>query len=587
MIKLFWVAIAFVIGLALFFLIGAATARADSPIAELKNLKAGELAMTGFELTQREDIEINAVGARSSHDSRFFTYGWIIDADTREQVWSMQDDCGDMNHLSDYLYECEETTELRPGRYEVYYYVGRPFQILSEDDISINDLGELITLLGEALSSEKGKGFKLDSEDIEELGITLRAEISGKSYTPRMERPANVVVDFRRPGPNEYHRYGFKLSRETSLLIRAIGEYSDSYEQFVDGGWIINADTREKVWSMDKWNTDRAGGANKNRLFNGEVTLPAGDYIACYATDDSHDSKEWNAQPPVDPLNYGLLITTTKPEGISNIKPYNEAQNRIEIISMTRMHDDAFEKHGFRLKQKSAIHIIALGERSFGDNELTDMGWIVNADNMERVWEMTADNTVFAGGAAKNCLFDGIIELPAGNYIVYYRTDDSHAYNEWNDAPPFNPEEWGISLFGAEKGFSRSDFELTDKFQSGQGMIVNLTGLGDDVDTSQVFSLDKPTTLRIVALGEGRSGAMYDYGWIKNNETGKTVWKMRYGDTQPAGGAQKNRIETETITLPKGKYTATFITDDSHSLAGFNAAAPDNPEWWGMSIVKK
>lgn len=587
MIKFFWVVVALVVGLALFFIIGAATVRADSPIVELKNLKAGELATSGFELTKREDVEILAVGARSSRDSRFFTYGWIIDADTRDQVWSMQDDCGDLNHLSDYLYKCEETTQLEPGRYEVYYYVGRPFQLLSEDDISINDLGELMTLLGEALSSEKGEGRQLDPDDIEELGLTLRAKAAVKPYTPRMERPANVIVDFRQPGPNEYHRHGFKLSQETSFSIRAIGEYSDSYEQFVDGGWIVNADTREKVWSMDKWNTDRAGGADKNRLFSGEITLPAGNYIACYATDDSHDLKEWNAQPPVDPLNYGLLITTTKPEGAANIKPYNETQDQVEIVRMIRMRNNAFEKLGFRLKQKSAIHIIAVGERSFSDNELADMGWIVNADNMERIWEMTADNTVFAGGAAKNCLFDGIIELPPGNYIVYYRTDDSHAYSEWNATPPFNPEEWGISLFGVGKGFLRGNFELTDKFRAGPGLLVDLTGLGNDVDTSQVFSINKSATVRIVALGEGRSGDMYDYGWIKNNETGKTVWKMTYEETRPAGGAQKNRIVTETIMLPKGKYTATFITDDSHSLAGFNAAAPDNPELWGMSIVKK
>jgi hypothetical protein len=29
---------------------------------------------------------------------------------------------------------------------------------------------------------------------------------------------------------------------------------------------------------------------------------------------------------------------------------------------------------------------------------------------------------------------------------VVYRTDDSHAFGEWNAAPPRDPDSWGITV---------------------------------------------------------------------------------------------------------------------------------------------
>ena len=68
-----------------------------------------------------------------------------------------------------------------------------------------------------------------------------------------------------------------------------------------DAGWIINADTREKVWKLTWRDSAPAGGAAKNRMARITKTLPAGRYAAFYATDDSHDPAQWNAAPPHDP----------------------------------------------------------------------------------------------------------------------------------------------------------------------------------------------------------------------------------------------------------------------------------------------
>ena len=39
--------------------------------------------------------------------------------------------------------------------------------------------------------------------------------------------------------------------------------------------------------------------------------------------------------------------------------------------------------------------------------------------------------------------------LAAGDYVLHYRSDDSHAFDDWNAPPPFDPESWGIALYAA------------------------------------------------------------------------------------------------------------------------------------------
>jgi hypothetical protein len=43
-------------------------------------------------------------------------------------------------------------------------------------------------------------------------------------------------------------------------------------------------------------------------------------------------------------------------------------------------------------------------------------------------------------------LFDGDITLEPGDYEVYFETDDSHSFNDWNAAKPRNPGMWGITI---------------------------------------------------------------------------------------------------------------------------------------------
>jgi hypothetical protein len=230
------------------------------------------------------------------------------------------------------------------------------------------------------------------------------------------------------------------------------------------------------------------------------------------------------------------------------------------------------------------LRVYCIGEYSHSDNYFADFGYIENAATGERVWEMTRVNTEPAGGADKNRMFDGIVRFPRGKYLVRYVTDDSHAFGRWNSTAPYDQDHWGIVVAGVPGSFDpKAVRPYNEEVASGE-VLVKMVGVRDDDEREQRFRITKTTALRIYAIGEGSRGEMYDYAWIENNQTGRTVWEMTWRNTIPAGGASKNRLFDDIVLLPPGSYTVRYVTDGSHSTGRWNAAPPKDPFNWGVTI---
>ncbi|HBY99686.1 MAG TPA: hypothetical protein DEO84_00045, partial [candidate division Zixibacteria bacterium] len=228
------------------------------------------------------------------------------------------------------------------------------------------------------------------------------------------------------------------------------------------------------------------------------------------------------------------------------------------------------------------IRIVCMGEWS---GEFADYGWIEDAASGKTVWELTYRNSEPAGGADKNRIFDGTVNLARGAYIAHYTSDDSHSYRDWNDSPPYDPEAWGLAIY-AGNDFDKAKFHIIDEEQAQKSadVLVKMTRLGDNVHKRELFTLSKVTKIHIYAVGEGDSDEMFDYGWITNDKTNKTVWEMTYRNTEPAGGARKNRMFDDTVILEPGTYEVYFVTDGSHSYNDWNSAKPRDPASWGITI---
>jgi len=113
------------------------------------------------------------------------------------------------------------------------------------------------------------------------------------------------------------------------------------------------------------------------------------------------------------------------------------------IAQIVEVLDNEDKSVVFSLPSSQDVRIFAIGEGDSG--EMFDYGWIED-DKGSRVWQMQEPKTEHAGGAGKNRKIDVQISLPAGNYKLRYKSDDSHAFDHWNALPP-DINFWGIAVY--------------------------------------------------------------------------------------------------------------------------------------------
>ena len=111
-------------------------------------------------------------------------------------------------------------------------------------------------------------------------------------------------------------------------------------------------------------------------------------------------------------------------------------------LAVRRLTNNQRLTYAFGLANETTLRIEAIGEIS-GTNRY-DYAWIARVEDDAIVWEMTAENTIYAGGAPRNQRFEGTVTLPAGTYLLHVRSDDSHAFGNFVSDPPDDPDAWGI-----------------------------------------------------------------------------------------------------------------------------------------------
>ncbi|HYX81988.1 MAG TPA: hypothetical protein VE714_06310 [Gemmatimonadales bacterium] len=570
---------------------------AQTQLVDIHDLAIREHRMSAFVLPVAQDVQITAIGAepwpdrlRSREDERWQddeqttwpAAAWILDAKTRVVAWDLR--AADTRRESDGLRHFSGTVRLPAGTYEAHYasYAAPSISFPGfHGDISSN-LEDILRLGRRA----KYGGHYAESGLYKQFGLAISG--NGRAATPddiaaaRALYMASAIVSLA-PDHKGTIRKGFEITRPTKVEVYSIGELTP--DQAADYGWIMDAATRKPIWSMSYASTDPAGGAAKNRVAHETIWFKAGHYVAYFTCDDSHGPDGWNNMPATDPEFWGMTLRVADPTTRASVRPfdYEPVPPGQTIVSMTQVHDDEMRSSGFSLRRPMDLRIYALGE-GFPDH-MADYGWIVDGEQHKSVWAMNYNNTEHAGGAAKNRLFDGVIRLKPGNYLVYYRSDGSHSYSDWNGAPPAEDRYWGISVFPASGRLNPADIGPFMKMHTADFTVAELTHMGNDEDASRSFRLSESTRVRVVAIGEGRDGEMFDYGWIEDRD-GRTVWKMNYDATVAAGGSDKNRAFDGIITLPAGSYVLRFRSDGSHSYDDWNDNPPDDPESWGIAVFR-
>jgi len=567
-------------------------------IIQLRDYSQVEVKGAGFSVPHSVSVHIEALGGGKKRDSNdegadMYAYGWIINADTRDRVWKMT---LDNTNTQDKDRIFDGSVNLPAGNYEVYF-AAYGFQSKSGFGTIQMNVDRRDKRSKKSTEKDWGPfswfyGFFTDDfyKDFEKRSKTWGIDIS-LSDPSVDEVMFNVPKDLPKVlfksvkmGENDNVKQGFSLSKECKIRVYALGEISNGDEQFADYGWIVNTKTHKRIWEMSDGNEANAGGAKKNKKIDEILTLPAGEYILTYVTDASHSYLDWNSAPPEDPFNYGITLLATNDEDKGNFKLVDVQEIKNVILELTRVGDDETRNESFSLKEETDIRVYCIGERP-NKNEMTDYGWIINAKTREKVWTMEATHTEHAGGGQKNRMVDEIITLPKGTYTVFYKTDDSHSYRDWNVDPPTDQKHYGITIMGEGEHFNKENVEHNVSPKR-EGIIAQIVQVQNSENRTERFTIDKTSHVRVYAIGEGQNHDMYDYGWIENAQNGETVWEMTYGMTFHAGGARKNRSVNTTIILDKGEYVLHYVSDDSHSYHNWNSDEPDDPTMWGITLYK-
>jgi hypothetical protein len=542
------------------------------------NVYPGELDIKGFSLEKESRITLTgSVGLFYEKGRELVFYGWILDTKNRKVAWHMLKDKGayekGVNPISDEI-------SLPKGDYEIYYTAGLNHSTrIGSRNIVSRMISQIFDVKKRKYYRQYRGRFKLtvsgDSQDVVKADPIELVDL----------RRENAILSIIRVEDDTRTWRAFSLTKETKVRVYSIGEGDD--DSIYDYAWIEDIENNKRVWMMSEKKSKGAGGDKKNIRIEDEITLPASKYLVHYITDDSHSFEEWNRLPPDDPQFWGITIWASPEKDARNARLLENVEIPKPVLELTKVRNDERVSRAIKLDKPMDLRILCVGEGSSRKQSMYDYGWIIHADTREKIWEIKGRKTTHAGGAEKNRMIDETIHLVKGNYIVTFVSDDSHSYRDWNAGPPFDPERWGITLWVInEKDRERIESMNPDQLES-ENVIAKITGVRDDRSLSKTFTLPENTRLRIIAIGEGFSSDMVDYGWIEEKETGNTVWEMTYKKTRHAGGARKNRLFNDTVLLGKGGYEVHYVTDGSHSYMDWNASPPEDPESYGITLTRE
>lgn len=422
-------------------------------IASLQDLVSAEVRSQGFHLARPTQVHVYARGGGLEYKGDpgpLYAFGWILDATTRQVVWQMQP--GTVQKAGRYRV-ADAYVDLPAGSYEVYFanhaYAQRTFFARWERNIDRRGrederpefwqsfLGISPTRHRDAWAREaRNFGLELyDASPDPQPIATFTAPLAWRGE----------AVSLLATGDDQQLTQGFRCTRPVTLHVYAQGEGDAEERRFHDQGWIVDARTRKRVWSLAQATCGWGGGARKNLRAMDRITLPAGDYLATYVTDGSHSPADWNAAPPWDPTKYGLVLAATEPGDAKAITLLEASDLEGKIVAeLVGLKTSERASRAFTLSAPGAIRIFAMGEWTEGDWH--DWGWLEDAKG-KVLWTMEGRDGEPAGGARKNRQVEDFLQLPKGTYTLHYRMDSSHGPGNWNSTPPRNKNRYGITVY--------------------------------------------------------------------------------------------------------------------------------------------
>ena len=271
-------------------------------------LGAGDdvLMRTIIQVDRPTRVYVDAMGELMSEGSKY-DYAWIQSADDRSRIWEQEYDTSQPAGGDDSNRRSTEFLKLEPGRYSVYFQSDGSHAYgsfnRSEPDHP-ERWGVAVFLVDAPTDSPSARVVEAAADAHGDP--TINQVVSGDEPLAPMPPIAGELLYGATSVRNDSNQQGgFELSRATRIRIVAVGEMTRSGRY--DYGWI-EAEGGDVVWEQSMSNTRRAGGDDRNRLYDDVITLPAGRYVAHFQTDFSHAFGDFDSGAPSDPGAWGMRI---------------------------------------------------------------------------------------------------------------------------------------------------------------------------------------------------------------------------------------------------------------------------------------
>ena len=150
----------------------------------------------------------------------------------------------------------------------------------------------------------------------------------------------------------------------------------------------------------------------------------------------------------------------------------------------------------------------------------------------------------------------------------------------------------GLTLFNKEtekfkhinyqgQVYSPTVYEYISSLVVKGNRISSILQVGNNVNLTKTFTIDKTTSALIVTMGE----AGCDYGWLENVK-GEIIKGKNYNNTVCAGGKASYQIRVVIDTLLEGSYRLHYISDPQQSYNDWINSQPDYPDFWGIQVIE-
>ena len=288
------------------------------PIVQLT--RVGNDALVTAQLDVRQPVRVLAYAVGEIGSSPY-DYAWIKNNATGERVWEMSRDASQPAGGDDNNRVAMAFRALQPGTYTLTYQTdgshafgewehGEPDHperwgvTLFPVDAAFDTSAVRVLTVARQVHAEKDEDADVDAE-AEVSEVPPVPDVPGGPPPPALGTGVDVL-EATRLGSEVRKEIAFQLREQTKLHVYAMGEISlsDRY----DYGWIQKAGSDEIVWEMTWQNTKPAGGDDRNRLFDGVVTLPPGRYVAHFRTDFSHNFGDFGDRSPTNAEAWGITI---------------------------------------------------------------------------------------------------------------------------------------------------------------------------------------------------------------------------------------------------------------------------------------